>query len=335
MGAKQSGARPGKARGFTLIEVMLAIAMVGLIMVAVYGTLFATIKARDQIEKESLTSKIGPNILDLIERDVAGAFCLNIHDNDVFFGEHRLIRGEPADTFHLITTTDSTILESSDDEAVRSDLTEVSYQLRENPTHPDHMDLYRRQDFHVDDRIAEGGTRELVYSRIKSFQITYYKDLYEGADEYDEWDAKKRNRFPAAMRIVLSLQIDPRLAGYGPNDMGLQPTLDYERVVFFPQGSELTMAVRPVVPTRVEPEENTGPGAGGGAGGRGGGGPPGKGEGDMGDMGEGAGPGGLTDPGDGWKDGGLPKGPPPEKPPELEGGDIDIEEILKLLAGLK
>ena len=325
-----------RRRAFTLMEVMLAIAMVGLIMTAVYSVLYATLRARDQIERESLVSKIGPSILDLIERDVRGAFCLDIHGNDVFLGEHRLLNGEPADRFHMITTTDSTIVEKSDNEDVRSDLSEVSYLLRQNPQAPELLELYRRQDFHVDDRIAEGGIYELVYSRIKALQITYIKDLYEGAEELEEWNAKKRNRLPAAMRVRLSLEIDPRLAGYSLEDLGLRPTLDYERILFFPPGSELTMAVRPVVPSPATPQDGAGGGGGDGTKGGGGGGgqpPPG-----MGGGGGDPGSGGQPPPGEGFKGGDHLPGfnPPPGSggnPPP--GGDVNIDNLLDLLGGLK
>jgi len=238
--------RCGAARrtGFTLIEIILAIAITGFIMTVVYATLFATIRARDRIEKEGLTAKIGPAILDMIERDVAGAFCWNIHRNDIFFGEDRNISGEPADEFHMVTTTDSTIVELSGDEPVRSDLCEVSYRLRHNASAPELMELFRRQDFHLDEKISEGGNYELIYSRIKSFEVSYFKDLYEGADRLDEWDAKKRNSLPAAMEIVLRLEIDPRLAGYGLDGME-RPTQLFRRVIFFPRGSELTMWMLP------------------------------------------------------------------------------------------
>jgi hypothetical protein len=204
------------------------------------------------------------------------------------------------------------------------------------------MELYRRQDFHVDDRIAEDGIYELVYSRVKSLQITYFRDLYEGADEFDDWDAKKRNTLPAAMRVILRIEIDPRLAGYNLDDMGLLSTLEYHRIIFFPQGSALTMATRPVIPTYVEPVKDTGPGAGGGApgGGRGGG----EGEGSEGGIGgsgkgmepgEGKGP-GSGGPGGGFKPGDkLPDIPDPGDKQGLPGGDVNIEDLLKLLGGLK
>lgn len=331
------------SKGFTLMEVVLAIAITGFIMTAAYATLFASITARDYLEKESLNTRIGPAILDLIERDVSGIWCMNIHDNDVFLGEHKTFNRYPADRMHMITSTDSTIVEISDEEPVRSDLCEVSYMIKENPDTPELFELYRRQDFHVDEKIVEGGVYELIYSRLRSVEIMYYKDLYEGEEEYEEWDAKKRNRLPIAMKITISLEIDPRLAGYNLEDMS-RPVQTFSRVIFFPTGSEHTMAVRPLVPSFVEPDagesgvDESGGGSGGtdtgnlGGGGEGGNKPPPGG----GSGGENPPPGGGNNPppppGGGFPGVGGGGNPPPgggDDPPP--GGGTSLEELLKLL----
>jgi prepilin-type N-terminal cleavage/methylation domain-containing protein len=329
--------RPGSgSQGFTLLEVMLAIAMVSFIMMAMYATLFTTMEARDQIEKESLKIKVGPAILTMIERDIMGVWCMNIHQNEVFRGEDYTVNGEPADTIHMITTTDSNVVEYSNDEPIRADITEVSYRLRPNPQNEDWMELWRRESFHVDDRFDEGGDYECIYRRIKQLQVVYYKDLFEGAEDLDEWDSKTRNSLPVAMEIFLSLEIDPRLAGYSLDEMD-RPSLDYNRVIFFPQGSALTMAVRPVIPTFVDPEAQNPPGGlpGGGEGQPDGGGKEGDPR-DAGFNGDGKGDGGLFDgpgpdfnPGDPLPD--MPDLPPDGLPDPPD--DLTLEELLKLLGG--
>ncbi len=316
---------PGRLRtetGFTLMEVILAITIVSLIMLTIYGTLYAMIDAKQQIEKEGIKAKSGPPIMKLIEQDVSSVWCMNIHNNDVFIGEDNTVNGEAADSIHMITATDSTIVEMSGEEAVRSDLCEVSYRIRANPSNPDYLELYRRQDFHVDDEISEGGRYELLYEHVKSFEVKYYKDLVEDADEYDEWDAKERNRLPAAIEVILTLEIDPRIVGYSLDDMS-RDTLEFNRVIFLPAGSELTMAVRPVIPSLVEPEDDATGGGGGGSGGGGKGGktpegggknPGGKGGG-KGDM-----PGGGFNPGDG---NGFDPPDIPDNGGDVSGDDID------------
>jgi len=320
--------------GFTLLEVMVSILIVSLVMTATYGVLFTTLEARDTIEKQNLEKKIGPAILDRIESDLSSAWCWNIHDNDVFFGESRIISGERGDYFHFISTQNSSHTIEQNGRPVRSDLTEVSYLLRQNPINPEKLQLWRRQDFHVDDKIAEGGIYELIYERIISFRITYFADLHEDAERLEEWNAAKRGRFPAAMEILLVMEIDPTLSGYALDEMK-RDRLTYQRVIFLPSDSELTMAVRPVIPAFDEnpaDDDGTGSGAGDGdnknefGGSQGG---PASGMEDGGDDtgGPGSGDGRPPPP----PDFELPDVPPDQEPPD----DMDLDELLKLLGGRK
>ncbi|MFH2001033.1 MAG: hypothetical protein ABIK28_15230, partial [Planctomycetota bacterium] len=153
-----------------------------------------------------------------------------------------------------------------------------------------------------------------------------------------------RNRLPAAMSITISLEIDPRLAGYNLEDMQ-RPTQTFHRVIFFPMSSELTMSVRPLVPSYVEPrsEEAGGgdlTGGGGGEGGTNGGNageggnapPPGSGNNGGGNKGGG---GTKPPPGEGPGPGenpGFPN-PDPNKDPPPPGGGTDLQDLLNLLGG--
>ena len=326
----------GPQGGFTLLEILIALLITSLIMTATYAVLFTTLDARDRIEKGNLEEKIGPAILDLIGKDIGGAWCWNIHHNDVFKGESHYINGERADRLHFITTTDSSFTEENEDQQVRSDLSEVSYLCRQNPRNPDLLELWRRQDFHVDDNITEGGLYELVYSRVYSFQVTYYADLYEDAEKIDEWDASRKGRLPAAMVVDLVMEIDPTLAGYALDEMN-RKRLTYHRVIFFPQGSELTMAVRPVIPT--SPETAAGDGGTSGSGSGSGNNPNGS-SGRFGGGDESGGPGrGKGGLGGGKGSGHGSENPPPFNPPSggnngpPGGNDINLDELLRLLNG--
>jgi prepilin-type N-terminal cleavage/methylation domain-containing protein len=337
MKSKPDGHGPCPARkpeGFTLLEVLISIMMVSLIMTATYAVLFTTLNARDLIEKEHLEGKIGPAILDLIEKDISSVWCWNIHDNDVFNGESGTVSGERADRLQFITTTNSSYTMENEERQVHSDVTEVSYLLRQNPRIPELLELWRRQDFHVDDKIAEGGLYERIYSRINSFQVTYYGDLHEDAEKLEEWNAAKRGHLPSAIEIYLVMEIDPTLAGYALDDMSRE-RLEYHRVIFLPQTSALTMAVRPVIPTFEDPDEAGGDGEGDG---KGDGATGGGGAMDMTGGGDGdikiEGPKGGSGKGD---DGDIPPfSPPPgmdQRRREIESEDIDLDELLRLLGG--
>ncbi|MHC5066024.1 MAG: PulJ/GspJ family protein, partial [Planctomycetota bacterium] len=61
-----------KPSGFTLIEVMLAVAVTGMAMVAISGAFISTLRAREEVQTLSESTEAGERILTLLERDLNG-----------------------------------------------------------------------------------------------------------------------------------------------------------------------------------------------------------------------------------------------------------------------
>jgi prepilin-type N-terminal cleavage/methylation domain-containing protein len=239
-------------RGFTLVEVLIALSIMSLVMVALYSSLDATLRARDQIEIESRVARLGPEILDIVEADLRRAWVLGILDDQVFRGESRMIDGEPADSLSLLTHVDSTITRRVDEREVQSDVCETGYRLRRNPLLPDVRELWRRQSFHVDEQPLENddhGVYELLHDRVVRFQVRYREDVDQYAEELHDWDASARHRLPALVEVELALEAVPRTVA----DMGgltaASRTLVYRRSIPLADHSELVMRVHPIPPT--------------------------------------------------------------------------------------
>src|SRR5262249_28743844 len=149
--------RPRRIAAFTLIEVLIALAIMSLVMIALYTTLNVTLKARDQIEIQGRVARLGPQILDLIESDLRRAWLTDIDGDKVFLGESRTIDGEPADSLSFLTNVDSSVTHRVGDREVSSDVCETGYRLRRNPDLPDVLELWRRQSFHVDEEPLKDG----------------------------------------------------------------------------------------------------------------------------------------------------------------------------------
>ncbi|MFM1873453.1 MAG: hypothetical protein RL398_2875, partial [Planctomycetota bacterium] len=64
---KQTARRDG---GFTLIEVLLAIAITATVMITVGSTFHVLLNARDTVDDLSESTEAGPRILNLLERDL-------------------------------------------------------------------------------------------------------------------------------------------------------------------------------------------------------------------------------------------------------------------------
>ncbi|HTE05661.1 MAG TPA: prepilin-type N-terminal cleavage/methylation domain-containing protein, partial [Planctomycetota bacterium] len=175
--------RAAARRGFTLIEVMVALSIMSLIMVALYTTLNMALRTRDQLEIDAQVARLGPQILDLVENDLRRAWLMNIDGDKVFLGETRTVNGEPADSLTFLTTVDSTVTRRVEDREISSDICETGYRLRTNPKNPDVMELWRRQSFHVDEKPLEDGVYELVHDRVISFQVRYLETVDRMAEK--------------------------------------------------------------------------------------------------------------------------------------------------------
>jgi prepilin-type N-terminal cleavage/methylation domain-containing protein len=294
---------------FTLIEVLIALAIMSLVMVALYTILDVTLRARDQIEIQSRVARLGPSILDLVEADLRRIWLPNIAEDKVFLGESRTIDGEPADSLCFLTNVDSSVTRRVGEREISSDVCETGYRLRRNPDLPDVMELWRRQTFHVDEEPLKDGVYELLHDRVVRFQVRYLDEIDPLVEELHDWDTAVLHRLPAAVKIELALEAVPRSLGEDSKAAAASRTLVYNRVIPLADRSELVMRAHPIPPTFVAAGGTDGAndatgGMGGPGGGPGGPGGPGMPGGPLntgkpgGDHGPGDGGGGGMDPGD-------------------------------------
>lgn len=250
----------GRDAGFTLLEVMLAMSLMAGIMAAVYMLLFGVLKQQRFIEPQVLQSRIGPVLLDQVERDVRQLFAFNVGHQPVLRGENHRIAGLDADKLHLVAYTPSFASVSHDDKLVYSNVNEVGYVLtRRPPPFDEFLILWRREDYFVDDEPLEDGYGTPLYRRILRFDITYYKERGEDAEEYEEWDPDDEPGLPSAMEVTIELEVEPR----AQDDVLSAEQLErrrytYRRFINLPTDGEYAMAIRAAIPKSPE-EDGDGP----------------------------------------------------------------------------
>lgn len=129
--------------------------------------------------------------------------------------------GKDADTVDFVTARPSRTAHT-DEEAVRdavpSPVTEVGYALRQNDENGEWLELWRREDWMVDDDPTGGGKYTLVYDRIRRFNLLYFpipEQNVEGKGS-EEWDTRLQNSLPYA--IVLDIEFDVEGATGGEDE---------------------------------------------------------------------------------------------------------------------
>lgn len=234
-------------RGFTLIEMMVAVALMAMVLSMVGGILLSVINTREKVQDSLDSDKAGYGLLATIRRDLTGVYAYAL-GGPAFRGTNEEEDGRPADRLDFVTTAD--VADSSD--GIKPRLVEVGYRIQKE-TEGQRLILYRRASGYEGDPLKGGGSYTGLYVGVHSLDIQYFDD--EDKDWKEEWAHAKR--LPTAVKVVLELS--PK---------------ETERIAAQAEGRELAVSRYEMIvgiPSQAEPEEEPDePGEGeGGAGGAG------------------------------------------------------------------
>lgn len=154
-------------RGFTLLEVLVAIAIFALISAMAYGSLNQVLHTRDRLEEERAFWQALTLAFLRIEEDVSQARTRPVRDVDG--GQRAPFIGQPTDTRRLgaasLELTHGGVLVVG--EAVRSDLQRVAYRLHEG--------VLQRLVWPQLDRAPQAKPIEIpLLSGVEDFRLRFY-----------------------------------------------------------------------------------------------------------------------------------------------------------------
>jgi prepilin-type N-terminal cleavage/methylation domain-containing protein len=202
-------------RGFTIMEVIVTILIMAGIMVSISQILTAVRNTRDRIHNMQEAHLAGPAILDRIETDLRALDDFDREPALALRVTNRVIQGLDADSIDFVATTNSAIIEkqSGADRFVRADLNEVGYRLRANPLQDDFLELWRREDFGVDEEPFDGGNFSFLHERVKGFNIEVFEEDGPEAEPFESWGTKddEHSGIPARIEIEITVELAPRL----------------------------------------------------------------------------------------------------------------------------
>ena len=175
--------------GFTLMEIVIVMAMLVVVLVTAYNIFLNCIETEKKIEELSVPEKVGEGILTLMRRDLAGAVfkgCTEALDNQVFVVQDNPGQDGDADSIYFVTTVDPTPREENLDdwENIRT-LTMVGYRLEANQNSA--YTLYRKEivEFGRQDITNAPGLNYNVYDKVKSLNI----EFFDGYEWFTDWDS--------------------------------------------------------------------------------------------------------------------------------------------------
>ena len=177
-------------RGFTLIEILIAVVLMGILSAALYGSYFTVLSARERASEGMEARRELGGTLDLIRREFASA-KFNRDDKRLrFIVEDRDNFGKPASSLEL-----TTLVPSAGQGRRESGISAVRYRLEEQDKH--FILTRREQDIFFESPDAKGYPQ---MERISDFLVECSND---GSKWVRSWDTALNKALPKMLRVTV------------------------------------------------------------------------------------------------------------------------------------
>lgn len=213
-------------RGFTLVEVLLAVGIAGMLFTMLFMTLDQVVRSRNGMSNLATPYVIGPAILDVISNDLANVYFYDMMENNAFYGSDATLYGREADAISFVTLSKSfapdknlvSMDEYQQNRGRYAFANEVGYALKRQRGNSHFLELWRREDFYVDDAPHAGGEFVEMYDRVHSLSFKYIsrnpvgQEGVGGATQKDPeemlqdgWVSLEEGGIPRAVLVILEI----------------------------------------------------------------------------------------------------------------------------------
>jgi general secretion pathway protein J len=222
------------ARGMTMIEVIVAIAIMAMVAVLIHGVLdsLSRGKAGESMRAERVHE--GREALQRIVHDLSSAYLsMHVPTNQALMTEKTAFVGRSANQYDRIDFT-SFAHRRTERDSHESDQAEVGYFVEPDPDVPDKMDLVRREQTPIDIDPLKGGIVDEVAENVQEFDVRYLDALT--GQWVETWDSTQitgqPNRLPLEVKVKLVLK-----------GVGAGKDYEYTTKIFLPMQQPLSFGI--------------------------------------------------------------------------------------------
>jgi general secretion pathway protein J len=195
-----------RGRGFTLVEVMIAVAITAVIGVLMMGAFQRTYAAKELTDAQE--ERFGPARVALtrLARELSEAFLTDHYDRKRYRESPALFRGKDlgAQDDLLFATMSHERLAR---DAKESDQATVEYTVEQDPERPGETALFRREKARFDEDPDRGGQKALVCAHVSTFDVQYWDwKRQEWAREWASNGLDHPNVLPTRVKVRLGVK---------------------------------------------------------------------------------------------------------------------------------
>jgi type II secretion system protein J len=194
----------GKSNGFTLLEVLIAVAIMAGIVTVIYTSFSTASRNVAQAEARRDAADLARTLVAKLSNDITNVYYNQSMKETFFYGKKSSAELDVPrfDSIALTTLTNWRKPNSKE-----TDLWEVGYRFEETPEKNGIMLIRKeKREFGTDSTPLEGGMDYALTGRIKSLRLRYFNGLAWS----DDWDntSQRSLQLPKAVEITLVLDDD-------------------------------------------------------------------------------------------------------------------------------
>jgi general secretion pathway protein J len=196
-----------RARGFTLIEVMIAVAITAIIGGMLVGAFQRAAVAKELVEADDERIDGARLALTRMAREISMAFLSEHYDHKRYRERPTLFRGrDQGGRGTLVFTTFAHARLERD--AKESDAAVIEYRLESDAERSGEYVLTRREKVHVDDDPDRGGTSAALCDHVTGLELQYWDwKRQEWVREWSSSSVERQGQLPTRVHLKLTLKM--------------------------------------------------------------------------------------------------------------------------------
>ncbi len=199
--------RSQSTAGITLIEALLAIAILSIVSALVWGGFAQTTRNKKRVEEDLDRYHVVHAALERIQRELSMAYVsAQVNPSPALVTSQTIFASTDrsgGDRIDFTSFSHQRLLR----DAHESDQNELSYFVARHPEDSSRKVLARREQNRIDDNPRRGGRIEILIEDVVDFQLEFLDPL--SGEWVDSWDtsqaAGQPNRLPAQVKIFLTV----------------------------------------------------------------------------------------------------------------------------------